>query len=253
MSNILVTGAARGIGNGIVEKLLEEGYNVTFCDLAAEDQMVDHCKALEEKYPAGKVLYVRCDITNDEQRRNFLARAIEKFGPVTALINNAGIAPRERKDVLEATEESFELLMRVNLQGPYFLTQLVAQHMSENPQPNQCVINMSSCSAEVASISRGEYCISKAGVSMATKLWAVRLAEFGINVYEIRPGVIKSDMTAVVTAKYDKLIAEGLTLTPRWGFPEDIAKAVAAFVRGDFPYSTGQVVNVDGGMNIERL
>ena len=145
------------------------------------------------------------------------------------------------------------LRLRVNLQGPYFLTQLVAKHMSENPQPNQCVINMSSCSAEVASISRGEYCISKAGVSMATKLWAVRLADFGINVYEIRPGVIKSDMTAVVTAKYDKLIAEGLTLTPRWGFPEDIAKAVAAFVRGDFPYSTGQVVNVDGGMNIERL
>lgn len=252
MGNIMVTGGARGIGAGIVEKLLSEGHNVAFCDLADEAQMVEQCKALADKYP-GKPLYVKCDITKKDQRENFLNTVVKTFGSVTALVNNAGVAPLERKDVLEATEESFERLIRINLQGPYFLTQLVANYMAKHQEPGQCVVNMSSCSAEVASISRGEYCISKAGVSMATKLWAVRLAEFGINVYEIRPGVIKSDMTAVVTAKYDKLIAEGLTLTPRWGFPEDIAKAVAAFIRGDLAYSTGQVVFVDGGMQIQKL
>ncbi len=248
----MVTGGARGIGAGIVEKLLSEGHNVAFCDLAEEIQMVDHCKALADKYP-GKPLYVKCDVTNAAQRQNFLDATVKAFGSVTVLVNNAGVAPQQRKDVLETTEESFERLMRINLQGPFFLTQLVGQYMADHQEPGQCVVNMSSCSAEVASISRGEYCISKAGVSMATKLWAVRLADFGINVYEIRPGVIKSDMTEVVTAKYDKLIAEGLTLTPRWGFPEDIAKAVASFVRGDLAYSTGQVVYVDGGMQIQKL
>ncbi|MGE4564774.1 MAG: 3-ketoacyl-ACP reductase [Victivallaceae bacterium] len=252
MAHVMVTGGARGIGAGIVEKLLAEGHNVSYCDLIDEAQMADQVAAQAAKYP-GKPLYVKCDITSKAAREEYLRRTVAAFGPVTVLVNNAGVAPAQRMDVMEATEESFERLMRINLQGPYFLTQLVAKHMSENRHENQCVINMSSCSAEVASVSRGEYCISKAGVSMATKLWAVRLAEFGINVFEIRPGVIKSDMTAVVTAKYDKLIAEGLTLTPRWGFPEDIAKVVAAFVRGDMAYSTGQVVNVDGGMGIARL
>ena len=252
MANVMVTGGARGIGNGIVEKLLSEGHNVAFCDLADPEKMVDHCNALRAK-STGKVLYVKCDITNAAQRQEFLDAVVKEFGSVTVLVNNAGVAPIKRLDVLETTEESFERLMHINLQGPFFLTQLVASYMAKHPEPGQCVVNMSSCSAEVASISRGEYCISKAGVSMATKLWAVRLAEYGINVYEIRPGVIKSDMTEVVTAKYDKLIAEGLTLTPRWGFPEDIAKAVAAFVRGDLAYSTGQVVYVDGGMQIQKL
>lgn len=252
MAHVMVTGGARGIGAGIVEKLLAEGHNVSYCDLTDEAQMAEQVAAQAAKYP-GKPLYVKCDITNKAAREEYLRRTVAAFGPVTVLVNNAGVAPSQRMDVMEATEESFERLMRINLQGPYFLTQLVAKHMSENRHENQCVINMSSCSAEVASVSRGEYCISKAGVSMATKLWAVRLAEFGINVFEIRPGVIKSDMTAVVTAKYDKLIAEGLTLTPRWGFPEDIARVVAAFVRGDMAYSTGQVVNVDGGMGIARL
>ena len=252
MANVMVTGGARGIGAGIVEKLLSEGHNVAFCDLAEPAAMADQVAALAAKYP-GKPAYFRCDVTNAAQRQEFLDGTVKAFGSVTALVNNAGVAPLKRMDVLEATEESFERLMKINLQGPYFLTQLVARYMSTHQEPGQCVVNMSSCSAEVASVSRGEYCISKAGVSMATKLWSVRLAEFGINVYEIRPGVIKSDMTAVVTAKYDKLIAEGLTLTPRWGFPEDIAKVVAAFIRGDMAYSTGQVVFVDGGMQIQKL
>ncbi len=252
MGHIMVTGGARGIGAGIVEKLLAEGHFVAYCDLAEEAQMAGQVAELTAKYP-GKPLYIKCDITSKTAREEFLKRAVAAFGPVTGLINNAGVAPLQRMDVLEATEESFERLMRINLQGPYFLTQLVANHMRENKQENQCIVNLSSCSADVASVSRGEYCISKAGVSMATKLWAARLGEFGINVYEIRPGIIKSDMTAVVTAKYDKLIAEGLTISPRWGFPEDIGKAIASLVRGDMAYSTGQVINVDGGMTIPRL
>jgi len=253
MSNVMVTGAARGIGAGIVEKLLAEGHNVAFCDIPSEADMQEQVQALAAKYPQSKVVYVKCDVTNAADRQRFLDKTVEALGSVTALVNNAGVAPKVRLDVLETTEESFSRLLTINLQGPFFLTQLVANYMAKHQEPGQCVVNMSSCSAEVASISRGEYCISKAGVSMATKLWAVRLAEFGINVYEIRPGVIKTPMTEVVTAKYDKLIAEGLTLTPRWGFPEDIAKVVASFIRGDLAYSTGQVVCVDGGMQIQKL
>ena len=252
MANVMVTGGTRGIGAGIVEKLLSEGNNVAFCGRVAPEEMTEKLAELNAKY-TGKAAYFQCDVTNAGQRKAFLDGTVAAFGSVTALINNAGVAPLERMDVLEATEESFERLIRINLQGPYFLTQLVANYMIAHREPGQCIINVGSCSAEVASVSRGEYCISKAGIGMATKLWSVRLAEFGINVYEIRPGVIKSDMTAVVTAKYDKLIAEGLTLTPRWGFPEDVAKVAAAFVRGDLAYSTGQVVNVDGGMQIQRL
>ena len=252
MATIMVTGGTRGIGAGIVEKLLSEGHNVAFCGRVAPEEMTCKLAELHEKYP-GKAAYFQCDVANAGQRKAFLEGTVAAFGSVTCLINNAGVAPLERMDILEATEESFERLIRINLQGPYFLTQLVANYMISHREPGQCIINVGSCSAEVASVSRGEYCISKAGIGMATKLWSVRLAEFGINVYEIRPGVIKSDMTAVVTAKYDQLIANGLTLTPRWGFPEDVAKVAAAFVRGDLAYSTGQVVNVDGGMQIQRL
>jgi NAD(P)-dependent dehydrogenase (short-subunit alcohol dehydrogenase family) len=173
------------------------------------------------------------------------------------LVNNAGIAPRERKDLLEATEESFIELIDTNLKGPYFLTQSVARWMiaqqNEREHFQGCIINISSISAVVASINRGEYCITKAGVSMATQLFAVRLAEFNIPVYEVRPGIIQTDMTAAVTQKYDRLIEGGLTLQRRWGFPEDVGKAVLALVQGYFPYSTGQIINVEGGMLINRL
>ena len=166
-------------------------------------------------------------------------------------MNNAGIAPRVRADILKASEESYDRVMEVNLKGPYFLTQAVANWMIAQKREDEafegCIVNISSISATVASPSRGEYCISKAGVSMATRLWAVRLAEFGIHVYEIRPGIIQTDMTSTVKEKYDRLIAEGLTLQPRWGYPEDVGRAVAALVRG------GQVIMIDGGLTIPRL
>ncbi len=253
MANVMVTGGTRGIGRGIVERLLAEGHAVSFCGRAPEAEMEARCDELRAAFPRTHVQYVICDVTNADQRRAFLERTLAAFGDVTALVNNAGMAPLERLDLLQTTEESFERLMHINLQGPFFLTQLVANYMAAHPAEGRCIVNIGSCSADVASVNRGEYCISKAGVGMATRLWAARLAEFGINVYEIRPGVIKSDMTATVAAKYDRLISEGLTLTPRWGLPEDVAKVVAAFIRGDLAYSTGQVVHVDGGMQIQRL
>jgi len=167
------------------------------------------------------------------------------------------VAPRERADLLEASEESFERVLKINLQGPYFLTQAAARWMIDqkagDPEGRFCVINISSISAHVASVNRGEYCISKAGVSMATRLWAVRLAEFGIPVYEIRPGIIATDMTAGVTEEYDRKIEEGLLLQPRWGWPEDVGRAAAMLVRGELAYSTGQVITVDGGLTARRL
>ena len=181
----------------------------------------------------------------------------ERFGRLDVLVNNAGVAPSVRADVLEATPESFDRLISINLRGPYFLTQAAARWMVEqrqaNPQFRGCVINVSSCSATVVSVNRGDYCISKAGVAMATQIWADRLAEFGIDAYEVRPGVIATDMTSGVTAKYDKLIAEGLTVEKRWGKPEDVGSAVAALARGEIPYATGQVLNIDGGMTLQRL
>jgi len=181
----------------------------------------------------------------------------DHFGRLNVLVNNAGIAPRVRADILEATEESFEEVMRVNLQGPYFLTQSVARWMIEqrraDPKFRGCIINISSISATVASTNRGEYCVSKAGLSMATRLWAVRLGEFGIPVYEVRPGITRTDMTAGAREKYDRYIAEGRLLQPRWGLPDDVGRAVAALVRGDFPYSTGQAFVVDGGYTLQRL
>jgi Dehydrogenases with different specificities (related to short-chain alcohol dehydrogenases) len=179
------------------------------------------------------------------------------LGALHILVNNAGIAPRERKDILEATEESFKEVLTTNLQGPYFLTQSVANYMIEqqknDPSFKGAIINVSSISATVASVNRGEYCIAKAGVAMATQLFAARLGEYNIPVYEIRPGVIKTDMTAGVSEKYDKLIAGGLMIQSRWGLPEDVGKAVAALALGYFPYSTGQVIMVDGGMSVPRL
>jgi len=204
-----------------------------------------------------EVLYCQADVSDPSARTRMLHRIRERFGRLNILVNNAGVAPKTRADILEATEESFERVLRINLQGPYFLTQAVARWMVDLRQQDQvfeaCIINISSISATVASPSRGEYCISKAGVSMATRLWAVRLAEFGIPVYEIRPGVVKTDMTKAIAGKYERLIAEGLTLQPRWGFPEDVGRAVAMLVRGDLPYSTGQVIVVDGGMTIPTL
>jgi len=251
----LITGGARGIGYGIATALAQDGVNPVIMDVHPEEAVTPN---LEKLRACGvETLYCRADVSSAADRAAALAAIKEKFGALHVLVNNAGVAPKVRADILEATEESFDRLVGINLKGPYFLTQGAANWMVEQQQSDPsfagCIVNISSISATVASPSRGDYCISKAGVSMATQLWAVCLGEYDIPVYEIRPGVIRTDMTAVVTEKYDKLIAEGLCLQSRWGFPEDIGKAVRMLVRGDLPYSTGQVIMVDGGLTVGRL
>jgi 3-oxoacyl-[acyl-carrier protein] reductase len=200
---------------------------------------------------------VRANVADRVARRDLVEAARSRFGRLNLLVNNAGIAPKTRADILDATEESFDDVLGTNLRGPYFLTQSVARWMIERRKADAafwgCVVNISSISADVASINRGEYCISKAGVAMATKLWATRLGEFGIPVYEVRPGIIKTDLTSGVASKYDQLLRSGLTVQPRWGTPEDVGRAVAALARGDFPYSSGSVFMVDGGLSVQRL
>ncbi len=250
-----ITGGARGIGFGIAQALARDGFDIVIADIRETAAAAEPVRALEAL--GAKVLYVQADIAAAGARAALLDRIRAAFGRLNVLVNNAGVAPAVRADILEATEESYERVMKINLQGPYFLTQAAARWMIAQKQADAafraCIINISSVSADVASVSRGEYCLSKAGVSMATKLWAARLGEFDIPVYEIRPGIIKTDMTAAVTAKYDKLIAEGLLLQSRWGLPEDIGRAAAMFARGDLAYSTGQVVFVDGGQTLQRL
>lgn len=252
-SNILITGGARGIGAGIVRKLAEAGHNVAFCGRRDSEEF----RSLAEKITAEtgvKCAYYRCDVSRQEDREQLLRSFLADFGSIEVLINNAGVAPEVRADLLDMSPESFDRVLGINLRGPFFLTQLAAKEIMKNRTGKfRCIINIGSVSADYASINRGEYCLSKAAVAMATKLYAVRLADEGICVYEIRPGVIKSDMTGTVSAKYDKMIEEGLTLQRRWGFPEDIGKAVAALVSGAFGYSTGQVINVDGGLTVERF
>jgi len=234
----LVTGGSRGIGLGITQALLKDGFEIAVCGMRPTCEHKDF-------------FYCQCDVSDAAARKRLLDAVRQRFGRLDVLVNNAGIAPKVRADILDATEESFDEVVRTNLKGPYFLTQAVARWMIE--QKHGCIINVSSISATVASVNRGDYCISKAGVAMATQLWAARLGEFDIPVYEVRPGVIKTDMTAPVTAKYDKLFAEGLAPQRRWGTPEDVAKVVAALARGDFPYSTGAVLMVDGGLTVQRL
>jgi NAD(P)-dependent dehydrogenase (short-subunit alcohol dehydrogenase family) len=251
----LITGAGRGIGLGIAMALAAEACDIVVMDIQPEDAVMP---ALSELRNLGAdVLYCRADVTDPEARQRTLDEIEARFGKLNVLVNNAGVAPKVRADILEASEESYDWVMTINLKGPYFLTQAVANWMiaqqEEDPDFEGTIVNISSISATVASPSRGEYCLSKAGVSMATKLWATRLGEFDIPVFEIRPGVIKTDMTKTVQEKYDRLIAEGLTLQERWGYPEDVGRAVAALVRGDFAYSTGQVILVDGGMTLQRL
>jgi 3-oxoacyl-[acyl-carrier protein] reductase len=251
----LITGAGRGIGHGIAKALAAEGYHIVVMDVHEPDAVAEAMGEIEAL--GAQVLYSRGDVTSPEDRARVVQETRDRFGALNVLVNNAGVGPRVRNDILQATEEEFEWVMRINLQGPYFLTQAAANWMVEQKQADPdwwgCIVNISSMSATVVSTNRGEYCISKAGVSMATQLWAARLGEFGIPVYEIRPGIIRTPMTAGVVAKYDALIEGGLLVQSRWGFPEDIGRAVAMMARGDIAYSTGQVVNVDGGVTIQRL
>jgi 3-oxoacyl-[acyl-carrier protein] reductase len=251
----LITGSSRGIGLGIAKELAKAGFNLAVNGVRKQEAVQPILDGL--KMFGVDVIYVQGDVSKKTDRDNIFNTVISEFGSLNVLVNNAGIAPRERKDILEATEDIFDEVLETNLKGPYFLTQLFARHMVEmkksNPDFSCCIINVSSVSATVTSVNRGEYCISKAGIAMSTKLWAVRLGEFNIPVYEIQPGVIKTDMTAGVTEKYDRLFEQGLSIQKRWGLPEDVGKVAAAMATGMMPYSTGQVVLVDGGMNIQRL
>lgn len=255
--NILVTGASRGLGRGIAIKLAETGFNVAINyagNVDAANETAKLCKEVS-KNKGQKFIPFQADISIEAQRNKMLSEIETNFGPLHGLVNNAGIAPKIRADILEAGEESFLDLIKTNLMGPYFLTQKVAQkwlQQKESSQGNK-IIFVTSISAHTASVNRGDYCISKAGLGMAVQLWASRLAEFDIPVYEIRPGIMKTDMTSAVTAKYDKLIAEGLVPQKRWGTPEDLGLAVTSLLEGHFPFSTGAVIDVDGGFQLRRL
>ena len=251
----LITGGSRGIGYGIAEHLARAGFDLAINGVRPEEagrEALNKLRAL-----GAETLYCPGDVASREARTDMLAKIRDHFGRLNVLVNNAGVAPKERRDILDATEESFQHVLMTNLQGAYFLTQSAANWMirqrAEGPDFTGCIVNVSSISATVASVNRGEYCVAKAGLSMATQLFAARLGEYDIPVYEVRPGLIRTDMTAGVTDKYDKLIDDGLCVQKRWGYPDDVGRAVAALARGDFPYSTGQVILVDGGLTLPRL
>lgn len=251
----LVTGGTRGIGLGISRHLAAEGFDLAVNGMRDAAAVGDVIRELERT--GATVMYCRGNLGVSDDRQRMIAEVQKKFGRLQVLVNNAGMAPRERRDILEATEESFDEVLSTNLKGTYFLSQLAANWMiaqkKVSPEYFGTIVNISSISATVASVNRGEYCVSKAGMSMATQLFAVRLGEFDIPVYEVRPGVINTDMTSGVKEKYDKLIDGGLTVQKRWGQPDDVGKVVAALATRKFPYSTGQVIMVDGGLTIPRL
>lgn len=251
----LVTGGSRGIGLGIAEALTKDGFNVAINGMRPESQVgevLDHLRS-----NGTEIIYCQGDIGSEEGRKNIWDAFSAKFDTVNLLVNNAGVAPKTRLDILETTPESVEYVLNTNLKGSFFMTQMVANHLVEQKKADSSfegmIVNITSISSTVLSVNRGEYCIAKAGLSMCSQLFAARLGEFDIPVYEVRPGVIKTDMTSGVTDKYDKLIAEGLCVQPRWGFPDDVGKAVASLARRDFPFSTGQVIMIDGGLTLPRL
>ena len=250
MKVALITGAAGGIGYATAEKFNKEGYAIVAMDIVPEDKVADKFASFEN------AIYVSGNLANPKDRLNAVTTATNKFGKITALVNVAGVAPKVRNDILEMTEESYDFVMDINLKGTFFLTQLVANQMVKQYKNDgeRCYIaNVSSCSAYTSSTSRGEYCMSKAGATMLTKLFADRLAEFGITVNEICPGIIATGMTEKVKEKYDNLIAGGLVPLGRWGTPDDCADALYALCSGMLGYTTGQSIIVDGGMHIQRL
>jgi len=279
----LITGGTRGIGLGIARALARDGWQLALCGVRPADAVRDVLDELRALGPDIIVAYEPADLAVAADRVRLIDAVRARFGAIHALVNNAGRAPRVRADLLQAAEESFEEVLRTNLQGPYFLTQQVAALMitqqragapltTGHEQAGQDasatavrppatapavhgggIVFVTSVSADMASPNRGEYCVSKAGLAMATKLFAVRLAEFGIPVYEVRPGIIATDMTAGVKEVYDRRIADGLVPDRRWGTPEDVGRAVAALLRGDVPYATGTVVHIDGGLAVPRL
>jgi NAD(P)-dependent dehydrogenase (short-subunit alcohol dehydrogenase family) len=258
----IVTGASRGIGRAIAIELAGIGFNIVinhydFTPDGKPDETAAQNTSDELIAKGARYIVLRGDVSSDADRTGLVKAVKEQFGRCDMLVNNAGVAPLKRVDLLEASEKSFDRVLGINLKGPYFLTQMVAKWMIEQqkqyPERNYRIVNIGSMSSYTSSPERGEYCISKAGVSMMTMLYADRLAEFGIGVFEIRPGIIETDMTSVVKEKYDKLIADGITPIKRWGKPEDVAKAVRAIAEGKLDFSTGQVINVDGGFHLRRL
>ena len=250
-----ITGGSRGIGYGIAAELAKNKFDLAINGVRPANEVKSVISDL--KAFGVDVIYCQGDISSKQAREGMLDQIQKHYGRLHILVNNAGIAPKERKDILEASEESFQMVLGTNLQAPYFLTQSVANWMIKQKEKDGllecCIINISSISSTVASVNRGEYCIAKAGLSMATQLFATRLGEFNIPVYEVRPGIIHTDMTAGVIEKYDKLIDAGLTIQNRWGETNDVGKAVAALALQYFPYSTGQVIMVDGGLTVSRL
>lgn len=250
-----ITGGSRGIGFGIAQALAQEGFDLAINGMRPESAVTDTLDQLRNY--GTDAIYCQGDIASAEARQQMIEQIKQHYGRLNVLVNNAGVAPKERNDILNTTEESYEYVMKTNLQGPYFLTQAIAHWMIDQRRADDTfpayIINISSISATIASVNRGEYCLSKAGMSMMTLLFATRLGEYGIPVYDVRPGVIKTDMTSGVTEKYDHLIKDGLCVQARWGYPEDIGKAVVALAKGYFPYSTGQTIMVDGGLTIPRL
>lgn len=251
----IVTGGSRGIGRGIVLALAARGWAVTVNYRGNAAAAEETARLAAEA--GGEALIVQADIGVAGDRDRLVETTLDRFGHIDLLVNNAGMAPRVRTDILQTSEESYDEVMAVNLKGPFFLTQRVANAMIELAQAGTverpAIVNIGSISAYTSSPNRGEYCISKAGLGMMTALFADRLAEYGINVYEVRPGIVETDMTSAVTEKYNKLISEGLTPIRRWGHPDDVARAVVALAEGAFPFSTGEIINVDGGFHLRRL
>ena len=249
---VLVTGGTQGIGLGIARQFLSQNYFVIIC--ARHEPKEKIFEIFNDSY-----VYIKCDVSSSESRSYLVEKIKENIGRLDVLVNNAGVAPPKREDILKAKEKNFEYVIKINLQGPYFLTQKIANYMIELQEKNEIlayspsIITISSISSFTSSTNRGEYCVSKAGLSMMTKLFADRLAEYNIPVYEIQPGIIETPMTKGVKLKYDKLIGEGLLPIKRWGTPKDIGKATVALAEGLIPYSTGQVLNLDGGFHIRRL
>ena len=257
---VLVTGSSRGLGRGVAETLAEAGFSVAIHyanNQQAAEAAAEACENLAVN-PEQKFALVGGNIGLAADRQRLFDETLAVYGHLDALVNNAGIAPRIRADITEATEEIFDEVIAINLKGPYFLSQLAARYWLANP--GKChlpggykLLFVTSLSANTASINRGEYCISKAGLGMATQLWAVRLADAGVQVLELRPGIMATDMTSGVKEKYDKLLAEGLVPQKRWGKPEDVGLAVKSILQGSFPFSTGDVINIDGGFHLRRL
>ncbi|SED21882.1 NAD(P)-dependent dehydrogenase, short-chain alcohol dehydrogenase family [Rhizobiales bacterium GAS188] len=249
---VLVTGARRGIGRAIAYAFAAAGRDIVVNDLVEDAAARETLDMISER--GARACFLQGDIGDLSSTEALVEKAFAAFGNLDVLINNAGISVARRGDMLETSPESFDRLIAVNLRGPFFLTQAVARRwLGESGSRSRAIVNIASANAHMASIDRAEYCLSKAGVAMMTKLYAVRLADAGIGVFEIRPGVIRTDMTAVAAERYDRLIAGGLTPVRRWGEPEDIGRVAVALASGDFHFSTGETVHVDGGLHIARL